>query len=221
MKYLPKDDPYYPAVRKGYEKMMAGLLKHQRADGLWGQLVDDAGSWTETSGSAMFAFGFVTGVKLGILDRSPYTVFADNRTNLVAAFMIRTEDGISRAVTVYGETDYEQLFWCERPGETAIYAKVDPKNPFGKYSFDVPKDGRYYFMIRAKENELTGTGRGKLGNPTADSVLAAAARRLRAWCSRTRRARSSRNAASSEVCDESPCRRLRGVGRALPFRAEK
>ena len=72
MKYLPKDDPYYPAVRKGYEKMMAGLLKHQRADGLWGQLVDDTGSWTETSGSAMFTFGFVTGVKLGILDRATY-----------------------------------------------------------------------------------------------------------------------------------------------------
>ena len=52
--------------------MMAGLLKHQRADGLWGQLVDDAGSWTETSGSAMFTFGFVTGVKLGILDRATY-----------------------------------------------------------------------------------------------------------------------------------------------------
>ena len=89
-----------------------------------------------------------------------------------AAFLIRTADGFSRAVTVYGETDYEQPFKCERPGETAIYAKVDPKNPFGKYSFDVPKDGRYYFMIRAKTNELTGTGRGKLGNPTADSILA-------------------------------------------------
>ena len=72
MRYLPKDDPYYPAVRKGYEKMMAGLLKHQRTNGLWGQLVDDAGSWDETSGSAMFTYGFVTGVRLGILDRAVY-----------------------------------------------------------------------------------------------------------------------------------------------------
>ena len=72
LKYLPKDDPSYPAVRAGYEKMMAALLRHQRANGLWGQLVDDAGSWDETSGSAMFAFGFVTGVRLGILDRATY-----------------------------------------------------------------------------------------------------------------------------------------------------
>lgn len=72
MRYLPKDDPNYPAVRKGYEKMMAGLLENQRANGLWGQLVDDPGSWDETSGSAMFAYGFVTGVKLGILDRATY-----------------------------------------------------------------------------------------------------------------------------------------------------
>ena len=72
MTYLPKDDPNYPAVRKGYEKMMAGLLKNQRANGLWGQLVDDPESWDETSGSAMFTYGFVTGVKLGILDHATY-----------------------------------------------------------------------------------------------------------------------------------------------------
>ena len=72
MTYLPKDDPNYPAVRKGYERMMAGLLRNQRANGLWGQLVDDPESWDETSGSAMFAYGFVTGVRLGILDRATY-----------------------------------------------------------------------------------------------------------------------------------------------------
>ena len=89
-----------------------------------------------------------------------------------AAFMIRTADGFSRAVTVYGETDYEQPFRCERLGETAIYAKVDPTSPYGKYEFEVPKDGRYYFMIRAKRNAITGTARGKLGNPLADTFLA-------------------------------------------------
>lgn len=88
------------------------------------------------------------------------------------AFMIRTADGFSRPVTVYGETDFEQPFACERAGETAVYATVDPKNPYGVYTFDVPKDGRYYFMMRVKKNELTGTGRGKLGNPIVDTCLA-------------------------------------------------
>ena len=68
MTYLPESNPDYTVVQEGYLKMMNALLRHQRKDGLWGQLVDDPESWAETSGSAMFAFGFVTGVKRGLLD---------------------------------------------------------------------------------------------------------------------------------------------------------
>jgi len=89
-----------------------------------------------------------------------------------AAFRIATADGFSRPVTVYAETDFEQPFRCERPGETAVYATVDPKGPFKTYSFDVPKDGRYWFLMRVRKNALSGTGRGKLGNPTSDTCLA-------------------------------------------------
>ncbi len=67
LKYLPKDSPYYAPIRAGYVKMMTALLKYQRANGLWGQLVDDDESYDETSGSAMFAFAFVEGVKAGVL----------------------------------------------------------------------------------------------------------------------------------------------------------
>ena len=52
--------------------MMAGLLRHQRPDGLWGQLVDDPTIWPETSGSAMFAYAFIEGAKHGWLDASVY-----------------------------------------------------------------------------------------------------------------------------------------------------
>ena len=50
----------------------AALLKWQRPNGLWGQIVTDPGSWDETSGSAMFTYGFVMGVKYGWLDRAVY-----------------------------------------------------------------------------------------------------------------------------------------------------
>ncbi len=66
--HLPVWNPDYAAVYEGYLKMMSALLRTQREDGLWGQIVDDPGSWTETSGSAMFTFGLVSGVKLGLLD---------------------------------------------------------------------------------------------------------------------------------------------------------
>ena len=52
--------------------MMDGLLRTQRKNGLWGQLVDDLESWDETSGSAMFTFGFVTGVRRGLLPAKVY-----------------------------------------------------------------------------------------------------------------------------------------------------
>ena len=131
-------------------------------------VMNDATAWVKVSP----AHGVIESGKTVVFDVSFDAAKMAGLRLRRAAFMIRTADGFSRAVTVYGETDYEQPFACERPGETAIYAKVDPKNPYGKYSFDVPKDGRYYFMIRARKNELSGTGRGKLGNPVSDSCLA-------------------------------------------------
>ena len=51
---------------------METLLRCQKVDGLWGQLVDDTTSWSETSGSAMFAYAMIKGVKKGWLDASVY-----------------------------------------------------------------------------------------------------------------------------------------------------
>ncbi len=71
---LPTDDPLFPKIFAGYKKMMAGLLKYQGEDGMWKQLIDntDPANWSESSGSAMFAFAFVTGVKNGWLDPEVY-----------------------------------------------------------------------------------------------------------------------------------------------------
>ncbi|MGI9036652.1 MAG: glycoside hydrolase family 88 protein [Pyrinomonadaceae bacterium] len=69
---LPKNHPQYARIMKGYQTMMASLLKYQTPDGLWRQLVDKPEAWEETSGSAMFAFAMVTGVKKGWLDAKTY-----------------------------------------------------------------------------------------------------------------------------------------------------
>ena len=66
------DSPERQAIMDGYRKMMAALLKHQRPNGLWGQLVNDPESWDETSGSAMYAYAFVVGVRRGWLDAEKY-----------------------------------------------------------------------------------------------------------------------------------------------------
>ena len=72
LQYLPKDDPHYGRILDGYRRMMATLRKYQREDGMWSQLVNDPESWAETSGTAMFAYAFLSGVRNGWLDRDLY-----------------------------------------------------------------------------------------------------------------------------------------------------
>lgn len=69
---LPKNHPQRARILKGYKTMMESLLKYQTADGLWRQLLDKAESWVETSGTGMFTFAMVTGVKEGWLEKKIY-----------------------------------------------------------------------------------------------------------------------------------------------------
>ncbi|BET66919.1 hypothetical protein ASA1KI_18370 [Opitutales bacterium ASA1] len=72
LRSVPEDDPHRPAILAGYRKMMATLLELQGENGMWNQLLDDPESWPETSGTAMVAFAFITGVKHGWLDAATY-----------------------------------------------------------------------------------------------------------------------------------------------------
>lgn len=69
---LPADHPQRARIVAGYGKMMAALLATQTDAGLWRQLVEQPDSWPETSGSGMFAFALVSGVKRGWLDEKTY-----------------------------------------------------------------------------------------------------------------------------------------------------
>jgi len=72
LKHMDGKSEEFTRLMEGYRAMMAALLKYQRKSGLWGQLVDGADSWDETSGSAMFCYGFLEGVKHGWLDEKTY-----------------------------------------------------------------------------------------------------------------------------------------------------
>jgi unsaturated rhamnogalacturonyl hydrolase len=72
LRTLPADHPQRPRILAGYRKMMAALLKYQGKDGMWRQLIDHDEAWPESSGSAMFTFAMVTGVKNGWLDGPEY-----------------------------------------------------------------------------------------------------------------------------------------------------
>ena len=69
---LPVDNIYRPEIMAGYKNMMQTLLRFQDKNGMWHQLLDDPEAWPETSGTAMFTFAFITGVKNGWLDEKIY-----------------------------------------------------------------------------------------------------------------------------------------------------
>lgn len=70
--YLPEDDTNRARIMEGYQKMMKTLLQYQNAEGMWNQILDDPKAWPETSGTGMFAFAFIKGVKKGWLDAETY-----------------------------------------------------------------------------------------------------------------------------------------------------
>jgi len=72
LRSLPADHPKRARVLEGYKKMMAALLAAQDPNGMWHQLVDRPDFWPETSGTGMFAFAMVTGVRSGWLDAGTY-----------------------------------------------------------------------------------------------------------------------------------------------------
>jgi unsaturated rhamnogalacturonyl hydrolase len=72
LRSLPRNHPGRKRIMAGYSTMMAALLKYQGEDGLWHQLIDKPEAWSETSGTGMFTFAMVTGVKNGWLDATTY-----------------------------------------------------------------------------------------------------------------------------------------------------
>lgn len=69
---LPETNEHYAVIMEGYRTMMASLLRYQTPAGMWRQLIDDEESWPETSGTGMFTFAMITGVKKGWLDVKTY-----------------------------------------------------------------------------------------------------------------------------------------------------
>src|SRR5690606_21521298 len=72
LRILPEDNPDRTRIKNAYKLMMATLLQHQADDGMWRQLIDKTELWKETSGSAMFTYAMIVGVKKGWLDKVTY-----------------------------------------------------------------------------------------------------------------------------------------------------
>jgi rhamnogalacturonyl hydrolase YesR len=95
LRTLPADHPQRARIMAGYKKMMAALLEYQGKDGMWRQLIDRDDAWPESSGSAMFAFAMISGVKNGWLPAETYGPAARRAWIAVAGYIDQNNDVVN------------------------------------------------------------------------------------------------------------------------------
>jgi rhamnogalacturonyl hydrolase YesR len=112
LRELPPDHPQRKKIFDSYQKMMAALLKYQGKDGMWRQLIDHDEAWPESSGSAMFTFALITGVKYGWLDAATYGPAARRAWIAVAGYIDQNQNITSVCQGTGKKNDYE--YYMER-----------------------------------------------------------------------------------------------------------
>ena len=116
---LPTDHPLRPRIMKGYRLMMAGLLKYQAKDGMWRELIDKEEAWPESSSSAMFAFGMISGVKHGWLDAATYGPAARKAWIAVVGYVDQNSD-VTQVCEGTGKKD-DMEYYLERKRKTGDF----------------------------------------------------------------------------------------------------
>jgi rhamnogalacturonyl hydrolase YesR len=112
LRSLPADNRDRPRILEGYGKMMSALLTYQSSDGMWRQLIDDEAAWPETSGTAMFTFAMITGVKNGWLDAQAYGPAARKAWLALVTYM--DENGDIREVCEGTNKKADRQYYLDR-----------------------------------------------------------------------------------------------------------
>ena len=125
---LPKDNSDRTTIMEAYKKMMNTLKQNQDPDGMWHQLIDEPASYKETSGTAMFTYAMIVGVKHGWLDKKEYGTAArkgwlalvtyinenDEITNVCEGTNIKNDKNhyMNRKQITGDLHAHAPLFWC-------------------------------------------------------------------------------------------------------------
>lgn len=99
--------------------MMASLKNYQTEEGMWRQLIDKPDCWVETSGSAMFTYAFIMGVKYGWLPVKEYGEAA-RRAWLAMLTYINSSDKV-REVCVGTNKKNDMQYYYDRPRNIGDY----------------------------------------------------------------------------------------------------
>ena len=124
LRYLPDHHKDYPRIMQGYQRMMESLKKYQSPAGIWNQLIDEPDCWPETSGSAMFTYALITGVKKGWLNAEEYAPVA--RKAWMALVPYVDEKGAVAEVCVGTNKKNDKQYYYDRPRRTGDYHGQGP-----------------------------------------------------------------------------------------------
>lgn len=124
LRYLPENHKHHPRIMEGYQTMMESLKKYQTPGGMWNQLIDEPDYWAETSGSAMFTYALITGVKQGWLNAEQYAPVA--RKAWLAMVPYVDEKGAVSEVCVGTNKKNDKQYYFDRPRRTGDYHSQAP-----------------------------------------------------------------------------------------------
>lgn len=101
---LPKNDPHRAEYIEVYQKMAKTLASLQQAEGYWTRsLMDPAyAPGRETSGTALFTYGYLWGMNNGLLDKATYQPVVDKAWKYLTTIALQ-EDGTVGYVQPIGE----------------------------------------------------------------------------------------------------------------------
>ncbi len=84
---LPEEHPDHAPLMEAFRQMMQTLASFQGEDGMWHQLIDDPGSFPESSSTGMFLFGFISGVDRGWLPVEEYRETIEKGWEALASYV--------------------------------------------------------------------------------------------------------------------------------------
>ena len=118
---FPTDHPAYARLLASFQQHMAALSRFQDENGMWRNVIDRPGAYSEYSATAMIAAAMARGIRRGWLDRSTYQPLVDKAWQ---AILLRTgSDG--RLVDVCESTGTRGLTNDDYLRRTAILGRDD------------------------------------------------------------------------------------------------
>ena len=120
---LPDGHPKKAALLKLREDMLSGVLQYQDPNGMWHQVLDDWGSYAESSGSAWILYAMGRALKRGTVDRSRFLIPCQKGLAGLSRYLIW--DGgvfnVSQGCVCPGgrgtAADYALLGWQRNPAQ--------------------------------------------------------------------------------------------------------